>query len=221
MLRKITIAALAVFLTTAAWVSLRASNIPLFSPTTNPTYAACEEASQTINCLNALIGQINSGVYGYYASVIGPVQTTTQTLQTLGSVTIPTSTISVPGQGFHARCYGNTSSDILTKTINLSFGGFTVSTGAFGATSATNAWELELFVTAATATNTVGMGRGSYQGTVATTSTVAVGAVTVTPVATNDLVDNLASPIIVKCAAQEGAGVASATMENMYIEKVQ
>ena len=221
MLRKITIAALAVFLTTAAWVSLRASNIPLFSNSTNPTYASCEESSQTINCVNSLINSINSGVYGYYASVIGPATNTTQTLQTLGSVTIPTSTISVPGQGFHARCYGISSSDIITKTINLSFGGFSVSTGPFGATSATNAWELELFVTAATATNTVGMGRGSYQGTVATTSTVAVGAVTVTPVATNDLVDNLASPIVVKCQALEGSSVASTTMENLYIEKVQ
>jgi len=221
MLRKLMVAAFALFLATSSWISLRAANIPLISGTSTPSAAACSEASQEVACLNALINQINTGVAGYYAAVIGPATTNTAVSQTLGSISIPTSTLSVPGQAIHAHCYGLSSSDTVSKTINLSFGSFTVSTGPFGANVANNAWELELLVTAATSTNTVGFGRGSIQAPAATAGNLGGGATTVTPVATNDLIDLLTAPITVKCAASEGGSVASTTMENLYVEQVK
>ena len=222
MLRKLMVAAFALFLATSSWISLRAANIPLFSSTTTPSAASCQEASQETACLNALINAINSGVAGYYAAVLGPVTSiSTLSAVTLGSISVPTSTLSTPGQSLHARCYGLESSDTASKTITLSFGGFTVSTGQFGTAAVNGAWELELLVTAATSTNTVGFGRGSIQAPAATAANLTGGATTVTPVATNDLIDLLTAPITIKCQSTAGALVGSATMENLYVEQVK
>jgi hypothetical protein len=216
MLRKFYLAAVAAFLITAAAVSLRAATIPLFSNSTTPTYAACEESSQTVSCINALINAINSGVAGYYASAFGPVAAqATSTEQTFASISIPTSTLVSNGQSLRARCYGTSATNASAKTIKLYFGSNVLIAPVF-TTSAGN-WELEILATALVptnqiltiATNTMQVGRGTFATSV------------VSPVATNDLVDSLAAPIVVKCTYITDATAAELTMEDLYIEQVK
>jgi hypothetical protein len=228
MLRKVLLAATAAFLIASAAVSLRAANIPLFSSTTNPTAAACEESSQNVNCLNSLINNINSGVAGYYAAVIGPIGNTATTVQqTLASVTIPSGTLSVPGTSYRIHAFGTTNADVASRTIVLSFGQNSITTGAWSVAS--SPWELELLVTAATPTNSVSFGRGSYAalgtilGTTIIGTPVIVGAITVTPTATNDLVDLLTSAQTIKVQTTQGLGATASevTLEELYIEQVK
>ena len=223
MLRKMLLVATAAFFVASASIGLRAAQIPLFSSTSTPSAVACQESSQEVNCLNALINAINSGVAGYYAALLGPINSiATTTQQTLGSITVPTSTLSSPGQSLRIRCYGTTNADISSRTIVLAFGSDSISSGAWSVAS--SPWELELLVTAATSTNTVAVGRGSYAslGTLYGTPSL-VGAITVTPTATNDLVDLLTSAQTVSCKTTQGLGATAAevVLEDLYIEQVK
>lgn len=210
MLRKITIAALAVFLTTAAWVSLRASNIPLISGTTSPSAVACSEASQEIACLNNLINQINSGVAGYYAAILAPVAASaTSTEQTLASVAVPTGAIASPGQALRLRCSGISAANVSAKTIKLYWGNNVYSSGSFAGSA--SGWDLEMLVIAATTTNTISTARGTQATTV------------IAPVASTDFntVDQINGPVTVKCTGTTDGTASEVTLETLYIEQVK
>jgi hypothetical protein len=171
-----------------------------------PLFTALQP-SNVLEGLNTLITRINS-TYGMVAALPGPVASTATTAeQIFASTYIPTGAFNGAGQTMIIRCAGVTGADGNNKTGHLYFGAFEYSTATMSTSG--ESWELELTVTQATATataNSVAYGRGTTNTTV------------VAPVATNDLTDNIANGVLVKCTGTQGtASAADMTMEDFIV----
>jgi hypothetical protein len=213
---------LSILLSTVAAIALAgaasyAANIPLISGAAVP---ACEEASQTVNCLNNLITNINSGVSGVVAAYVSPTGSiaaiTTQ--QSLAQVTIPTGTFVSAGQSLRMRCAGYHGTNTDSAKVGIVFGGapltaaMQVSSAAITTTG--QAWELELVVTAATnppTANSVWFGRGS------------TGTTVIAATASQDTVstDNLATGQVAACVATTAGTLDDIVLDDFIIEQVK
>lgn len=213
MLRKILNTVVAACLAVAgASIASRASNIPLFSGSLVPQ---CEESSQTVSCLNYLIGEINVGVAGWYASQPGPIASAATTnLQNLASLTIPTGTLANSTQSLRLTCSGITASNTHTKAVGLYVGTTVVSTANFAASGAP--WRLDLLVTLAQAsppTSSVYSGLANAGSTAVTPQVLTVG---------QNTTDSYGGALTAGCETLQGTASASdVTLENFLIEKVQ
>jgi hypothetical protein len=202
-MRKLILAASALLVTCA--IAL-AANVPfLTGPATN-------EPSQTNAAVNQTIQAIISGMDGIIASQPGPVgATATTAAQTFATTTIPTSTLNVPGQAIHAKCWGIGSSTTNTKSVSLNFGtAVNVTSGSM--TGANQQWGIDLYIQAVTPTaNFVALGTGEFGTTLMPTVSKQVTA------------DNLQTGLTLSCTGQlptvfETNGL---TMEGFLVEQVK
>jgi hypothetical protein len=182
-----------------------AANVPFVSgPTSN-------EPSQENATINAVIQSIVSGMNGIIAAQPGPIATTATTIaQTFATTTIPTSTLNVPGQMLHAKCWGIGSSSTNNKAVALNFGTGVVVTG--GSIQAANAqWGIDLYIQAVTLTaNYVAFGTGMSSSTLFPTVSKQVTA------------DNLQTGLTLSCTGQVNAVEAGGlTMEGFIVEQVK
>jgi hypothetical protein len=202
-MRKLLLASAALLVSGA--VAL-AANVPFISgPGPN-------EPSQTNATINGVIQSIISGVNGIIAAQPGPVATTATTIaQTFATTTIPTSTLSIPGQAIRAKCWGVGSSSTNTKSVALNFGtGVVVTSGSM--TAANQQWGIDLVVQAVTATaNYVAIGTGEFGSTLMPTLSKQVTA------------DNLSTGLTLSCTGQTPSAVETngLTMEGFLVEQVK
>lgn len=179
-----------------------AANIPLFSgPTAN-------EPSQTNATENSLIQNIIAGVNGYIAGTYNLQSVNTTGLQGLATTTIPTNTLSVPGQGLRLRCWGVTNGNTNTKAAQLYLGSKTVSTGPFSV--ANSRWDLNMQV------HMYSVSTGSD--VIATAATNLAFAV----YASQDTVDNFATGLTAGCQAQDNtAENGGITLLGFVVEQIK
>src|ERR1700689_2976790 len=138
-MRKILSIAAAVL---AAGFIAYAANVPFVTGPLDPGNA--------VGNANQLIQNINTYAPGIVAVQPGPVADIASPVEyTFATTTVPTGTLTAPGQALRITCSGITSNDSNTKTAKLYWGtGVSISSGAF-ATGGT-VWELQLLVMAAT-----------------------------------------------------------------------
>jgi hypothetical protein len=207
-MRKLLLASAALLVSGA--VAL-AANVPFISgPGPN-------EPSQTNATINGVIQSIISGVNGIIAAQPGPVATTATTIaQTFATTTIPTSTLSIPGQAIHAKCWGIGSGSTNTKSVALNFGtGVVVTSGSMAA--ANEQWGIDLYVQAVTVTaNYAALGTGLF-GTAVVTSTL------MPTVSKQVTADNLSTGLTLSCTGQTPSAVETngLTMEGFLVEQVK
>jgi hypothetical protein len=183
--------------------------IPFLTVNT-PAGVACAEPSQSLYCYNQIIGTINSYL-GLVAAQPGPIASiATTNEQTFSTTVIPGGTLAVPGQELRIRCGGTTTTNTDSKLARLYFGSVAIPTGQFNTSGAS--WELELLVMAGSAgANSSVIGRGSLG-----------SAVTVSPIAINDVTDNLAAAVTVKCTGTQSTSNAGEMTEQLFsIEQVK
>lgn len=111
-----------------------AANLPLLSGPYDPGNA--------LGFLNQLVQAINYGVTGLLGSTISSSPTSSTSIQTLASYTIPGNQLAA-GQGVAITVWGVNSSDANVKTLTFSFGGQTM---AFVVTGSGNFWQGTLTV---------------------------------------------------------------------------
>jgi|SRR5580693_9192782 hypothetical protein len=215
-MRKILSIAAAVL---GAAIIARAANVPFVTGPLDPGNA--------VGNANQLIQNINTYAPGIVAVQPGPIADIASTVEyTFVTTTVPTGTLTAPGQALRITCSGITSSDSNTKTAKLYWGtGVSITTGAFS--TGGSVWELQLLVMAATSpvtANTVYNGHSI----VSSASGVAMasgGIPNVLEVGGNDTnsVDNLNTGVPVKCTGTNGATASTADMimEQLVIEQVK
>jgi hypothetical protein len=186
----------------------KAANLPFFSG------AAIQEPSQTTAALNTLIQNILSGVSGVIASQPGPVSggSDTRTAIAFATTPIPSGTLSLPGQSLRMKCNGILSGSSNSRAVSLSFGSTVLTSGSL--TTAKGAWDLDLLITAVTATaNYIAYGQVFFESTLVTTMSKQV---------TNTVLDNLQNALTASCSGQAATTEANGTtMLNFLIEQVK
>lgn len=204
-MRKLLLAGSALLISGAIALAANSLTVPFLSG------PGPQEPSQTNSTINSVIQNIYTGVNGLIASQPGPVSSTaTNVAQTFATTTIPTSTLNVPGQALHARCWGITGPGTANKAVALNFGTATVMTGG-SMQVAGSQWWLDLYVQAVTATaNFVSLGRGGFG-----TTNFGVLAKQVTA-------DNLQTGLTMSCTGQDNAVESGGIqMQGFMVEQVK
>lgn len=188
-----------------------AANVPFL------TGPGPNEPSQTNNTVNGVIQSIISGMNGIIASQPGPVATTATTIaQTFATTVIPTSTLNLPGQAIHAKCWGIGSSSTNQKSVALTFGSVATPASVIvtsgNITGANAQWGVDLYIQAVTLTaNYVALGTGEFGTTLMPTVSKQVTA------------DNLQTGLTLTCTGQTSAAVETGgiTMEGFLVEQIK
>ncbi len=202
------------------------------NPTSLPLLSgpACAEAGAQLQCLNALIQGIYTGVTGNFAYVPGPLgnsgSSNTTANVTLASAIVPTSSITGVGQGYRARCAGISTISTTMKvgiavgrTMQVSLENFAGSTGNNAIGPQPN-WDLEIqFLAAAQpATGSYTWMSRAFAGQATGTAT---GQVSVLSGSTTTGDNNNLQAIPITCVMYGGAITGAVSMMNFSVEQLR
>lgn len=172
------------------------------TPLTGP-----QDPSQLNATINQLMQSIQSGVNGIVYSAPQTVTSTATTVeQNLVAALIPANTLNRAGQSLRLRCAGVNAAG--NGTVKLYYGTSSVS---LTANSTNQSWDLGLLVAYnASATSAKYVGTGVFNATAATT------------VATQNIVDNMASALTAKCTATSAtASAGNFLLMNFLVEQIK